>query len=167
VLPDVPDLGRYKNIFLYSLEKVKEEMAIHAQKLNVATSKKNLPNPASIVQIFIQETDYLLIGLQNSYKDEEHPETSYLHSLLTTESAQEIALYKIEEALCLHQMRPLKEIYLRHVQEQCDAYNNNITSVNATFSDEECFEHLELRGKYRLPKENRPYQSAISRLKSI
>jgi len=49
VLPDVPDLGRYKNIFLYSLEKVKEEMAIHAQKFNVATSKKNLPNPASIV----------------------------------------------------------------------------------------------------------------------
>ena len=45
-------------------------MAIHTQKLNIAISKKNLPNPASIVQIIIQETDYLLIGLQNSYKDE-------------------------------------------------------------------------------------------------
>ena len=88
VLPDVPELNRYKNIFLYSLEKLKEEMANHAQKLNMATSKRNLPNPASVVQIFIQETEYLLIGLQNSYKDEEHPETSYLHSLLTTESAQ-------------------------------------------------------------------------------
>jgi hypothetical protein len=80
----VAELARYKNIFLYSLEKVREEMATHLQKLNNATSKRTLPNPASMVQLFIQETDYLLIGLQNSYKDEEHPESSYLHSLLTS-----------------------------------------------------------------------------------
>lgn len=64
-------------------------------------------------------------------------------------------------------MQPLKDIYYRHIQEQCEAYNLSIASINANFTDEDCFEHLLLRDKYRLPKEHSPYHSAIMRLKDI
>ena len=47
------------------------------------------------MEVFIQEADNLMVCLQNSYKEEENQETSFLHSLVTSESAQEIALYKI------------------------------------------------------------------------
>jgi hypothetical protein len=142
VLQDNKDLSRYKNIFLHSLEKVKEEIEKHLQKLNLAISKKNLPNPGTIIEVFIQESENLMVCLQNSYKEEEIQETSFLHSLVTSESAQEIALYKIEEALCLYEITNLKEIYLRHTEEQCLAFNQNIAFVNSEFSDEDCFEHL-------------------------
>lgn len=61
------ELSRYKNLFLYSLDKVKEELASHLGKLGNG-SKKSLPNPASVVQVFIQESENLMICLQNSYK---------------------------------------------------------------------------------------------------
>lgn len=48
------ELSRYKNLFLYSLEKVKEEMNSHLQKLSGCINKRSLPNPASMVQVFIQ-----------------------------------------------------------------------------------------------------------------
>jgi hypothetical protein len=69
VISSVAELSRYKNLFLYSLEKVKEEMAGHLQKFANCTSKRGLPNPASVVQVFIQEEENLLICLQNSYKE--------------------------------------------------------------------------------------------------
>jgi hypothetical protein len=56
VLPGLAELSRYKNLFLYSLEKVREEMGSHLQKLAVSTSKRSLPNPAVMVQVFIQES---------------------------------------------------------------------------------------------------------------
>jgi hypothetical protein len=84
VVSGVGELSRYKNLFLYSLEKVREEMAAHVQKFTSCQTKRGMPNPASIIQVFIQEEDNLLVCLQNSYKEEEHPETSFLHSLLTS-----------------------------------------------------------------------------------
>ncbi len=69
----VAELSRYKNLFMYSLEKVKEEMATHVQKFNSCQTKKGMPNPASIIQVFIQEEGNLLVCLQNSYKEDEHP----------------------------------------------------------------------------------------------
>jgi hypothetical protein len=43
----VKDLSRYKNIFLHSLEKLREERGKHLQKLSL-NNKKALPN-ASVV----------------------------------------------------------------------------------------------------------------------
>lgn len=88
MLQENKELSRYKNIFLHSLEKVKEELERHTQKLNGCTSKKGLPNPGAVVEVFIQEADNLMVCLQNSYKEEENQETSFLHSLVTSESAQ-------------------------------------------------------------------------------
>jgi hypothetical protein len=84
VVSGVAELSRYKNLFLYSLEKIKDEMASHLQKLANCQGKRGMPNPVSIIQVFIQEEENLLVCLQNSYKEDEQPETSYLHSLLTS-----------------------------------------------------------------------------------
>ena len=76
---------------------------------------------------------------------------NYLHSLLSSETAEIITLYTIEETICMHQLNNLKEIYLSSLQEQCEAFNKHMEGINSGKNDEECFEHLTLKKKYRLP----------------
>lgn len=40
-------------------------------------------------------------------------------------------------------------------------FNANVKFLNEQFSDQDCFEHLELRKRYTLPTEAKPYYTAI------
>lgn len=144
ILPEIKDFNRYKNIFLHSQEKISTEMQRHRARLALPAppTKKGLPSPAQLIELFNAETAALMNCIRNSYKEEEHPETSYLHSLVTSEIAQEIAFYTIEETLCLHELPALKEIYYLHTAEQCEAYNKQMDFLNANCTDAECFDHL-------------------------